>query len=329
MTNDAHKADISGAVAALSAVVNSMEQRRAKLDVAIETARLERGRKLDSRVADLLPNISSSTLATLKKEAFAFAADRKVKDAFANNGKIAWLIKKPGYDKAIILLRTQLKTFLERSGYVAADDATLVKQEADRAALAAQQSEAMEMLGLMQRAHLSSRPVPPEAAKGINAMAQRGRILAMGGSRQIGAVRSSSRNQPPQPDHPSDDDVWFWMMTDIPTSFRTVMLNQFAGHHTSGGGGSFAGGGAQGAWSSQEDQPSNLQPGQADRGSMAGGYAAGFVANQMTEDSANQMPSQPQEAASPASNADDQDQVQSPTQPDPAIATDDKLGVFS
>jgi hypothetical protein len=318
-------ADTSGAVAALSAVVNSMEQRSAKIASAIETARLERRRKLDQRVADLLPNISRATLESLKKEAFTFVTG-KVKDVFASNRKILGVIKKPGYDQALTLLQTQLKTYLERSRFVATEDAALTKLEADHTALASQQREAMEMLGLLQRAHISSRPMPREAVRSVNEMAQRGRILAQANARPPSVQPKRSQQGTTTPDDPSDDDLWFWMMTDIPTSFRTVMLDQFAEHRFSGGGGTFGGGGAQGAWSSQESQPLNLQE-QTDRGPAAANYVAGVVASQLIEDTMSQAAQQPDGQAVSSDNASDQ--VQRPTQSGPAMATDNSLGAFS
>lgn len=229
-------ADLAGAVAALSSALESMELRQTHLATQVSTAKQRRRERLDQRVTTLLPDISGATMLRLKQEAPAFAAEHKVIAAFERNRKILWLFKPTGYAEALALLQAQLKLNLERQGLVSDDDQAIQRMESEKATLATQQSEALEMLRMMEKAHRTDAPLPAAAVSCINNLAQRGRNL--GNARRPSASISGSRFAGTQSgaanvSSESNMDLWLWMMTDIPTSFRTLLLNSFSHHHDS------------------------------------------------------------------------------------------------
>jgi hypothetical protein len=188
----------------------------------------------------------------------------------------------------------------------------------------------MQMLGMMQHARRATQPLPAAAVAGINAIAARGRVLTGRRPQASPPQRRSSASAAasPAPSPPSrDDDLLIWVLTDVPTSFRTVMLDTFAPH-----GGRFAGGGAQGAWSN--DAPSQLDAPQQAREtrSDAAGFAAGIVANRLTDealaaqaaerfsDTRNPAPDSPVPPDDDSSRTAAQDQVQWPAESDPLVA---------
>jgi len=238
-----------------------MEQRQTSLAAQVSATKQQRRERLDQRVVTLLPDISGATMERLKHEVPTFAADRKVVIAFEQNKKVLWLFKPSRYNEALSFLQAQLKLYLERQGVVNDEDQTLQRLESEKAALATQQTEALEMLRLMEKAHRTDTPLPPEAVSGINSLARRGRNLGSSGTCRppAGVSRFSGiQSSTTQTSSESDMDLWLWMMTDVPTSFRTLMLSSFSQHHDAntnhqsaavfvpGNGGNFGGAGASG-----------------------------------------------------------------------------------
>lgn len=341
-------ADTLGAMDGLGAVLKSLARRIEAVDGQLTAARSTRDGRLDLRTEELIPSIKASTLRDLKKADFRFVDDTVKRVFEAHDRLLPRLFGAKGYLAALALLRTRMKRRLEEQGYVKTEDAQIARLDADRAVLAGQQAEAMEMLKLIERAHRLQAPLPPAAVQGINHLAGRGRSIAQSAPRRQnlqGLPRTATRRDD---DPPSDADLWFWITTDIPTSFRTVMLDVLSTHNTTlkGGGGTFAGGGAQGGWSN--DTPSQSAavshtdaPQQASARSNATGFAAGFVTERLAEDAIRndrtrdrddapvQAPERTDTAPVSDPPLDSDGSLQWPAQSDPAIATDDSLGKFS
>jgi hypothetical protein len=303
-------ADIDGAIAALSHAVASMEERHRELEQQLADFRAERTAKLDDEVSQLLPSISTSVLESLEQVEQTFV-DETVRQSFAEHSSLLdHVLHRGAYGAALTLLQTRLKRHLERRGLVAAIDREIAVLESQRAVLGTQVTEALATLKLFQRAQRSKAPIPKEVIRGVNSIADRGRALRKAGSapaaREPAWSRGSSDSSPS-----SDSDLWLWMMTDVPTSFRTLMLESFAYHHSDSGlrpgGGEFSGAGAQGDWS---DTPSVSQDASAqssernDDNAAAAGLVGAF------ESGGSQAMSPPGDTSQP-------------------IATDDSLGRFS
>lgn len=230
--------DLFGAIAALSSMLDSMEKRQKSIEAELQAAKRNRNQQLDQRVAALLPNLSMTTVSRLQLEVPAFATDRKVVSAFKQNRKILGLFKPSGYNEGLALLQINLKFFLEQQGFTRETDQSISKLEIEKTALSAKQSEALDMLRLMEKANRINAPLPTEAASTINQIAQRGRAYARAGTGNVQTTHSrlaggdSGARQTPSD---SDSDLWLWMMTDIPTSLRTLMLGAISQHHHSDG----------------------------------------------------------------------------------------------
>ena len=234
MKNNA--ADITGAIAALSGTLKSMKQQQIAMGDQLSREKQGRRERLDQRVATLLPAISGSTMARLTQAVPSFAADRQVMDAFERHRKFMWLFKSDGYDDTFALLQTRLKLCLESQGYVSESDNLIQRLESEKAALASRQSEVREMRLLMEKAQLTDTPLPPNVISSINNLAQLGRNP--GGlklsSPTNGAIHSASYQANTLPlSSTSDMDLYLWMKADIPTSFRTLMLELTLNHDDS------------------------------------------------------------------------------------------------
>jgi hypothetical protein len=228
--------DLSGAITALSIALKSMERRQVDLATQISAAKQLRREKLDQLIASLLPDISSTTMDRLKREVPSFAEDHKVMTTFEQTRKILWLFKPSGYDESLALLQAQLKLHLDRKAFVSDENQVIQHLESEKSVLGTQQLEALEMLRLLEKSHRTNTQLPPEAVSSINSLALRGRNLGsvqfnrppVGSSRLDGSQSNTVQTFPE-----SDMDLWLYVMTDIPTSFRTLMLNSFSDHHDS------------------------------------------------------------------------------------------------
>lgn len=269
-------ADFSGAIAAVSGAVASMNQRQENLLRQIAVLKKHRRDKLDQQVIAWLPEISPAVLRGLREVVPAFAAERQVDDAFARNKKFLGIFKPAGYDAALTLLRARLKQQCERMGVAAAEDREIALLDARLRALDAQAADAMATLRVLEDSRRSGAPLPPVAVAGINTLAKHRGVTPLSGSdhrvpgqssltANVSSAASSSSD--------SDMDLWLWMITDTPTSLRTLLLDFASHHHESSrstqsgsfslsGGGDFGGGGASGYFgvAPQSDATQDLQP---------------------------------------------------------------------
>lgn len=216
-------AELEGAMAAVAAVLASIEESAHGVEAELALARRKRRELLDGETRRLLPAIAPRVLDALRLEAPAFAADDKVLAAFAGHGKWLWIFKRPGYDASLALLQAQLKAFLEKAGYTRAHDERMQSLEQQLGQLDAQQAEALEMLGVLERARRSGGRLPDDVTHDIRRLAGRGRT-----ARQLpgGAQPSLADANDSPAGLPSDAnaDGWLWLMADIPGSFRTTVL---------------------------------------------------------------------------------------------------------
>lgn len=237
-------ADFAGALAALSRAIVSMEHRQGDLANQMGAVKQRRRECLDARVETLLPDISDATLARLRHEVPAFAADHKVMGAFEDKKKILWFFKPSGYNEVLAMLQAQLKLYSERRGFVSDEDQAIQRLQSEIHALASQHAEAQEMRKLIEVAHRTGSPLPPEAVRSINSFAQRGASLGGAVARQsAGGNRVADRSSRAIPDPPEHEtmavrqyetraalEVWQWMMSGIPETFHSLMAGLVAHH---------------------------------------------------------------------------------------------------
>lgn len=230
-------ADFAGAIEAISTALESMERRQKDILEKLNDANQRRRELLDKRVATLLPDISNATIERLRQEVPQFASDLRIMTTLEKKRKILWLFKPSGYDEALTLLQARLKRYFENQGLARNEDQIIEQLESEKATLAKQQSEALEMLRLMEKGHRTESPLPPEAVSSINKMAQRQRELGnvqTSGQLPAGSTHfANAQNNSSSTSTQSDMDLWLWMISDIPTSFRTLMLSAFSHHDDS------------------------------------------------------------------------------------------------
>ena len=91
-----------------------------------------------------------------------------------------------GYNEVLAMLQAQLKLYSERRGFVSDEDQAIQRLQSEIHALASQHAEAQEMRKLIEVAHRTGSPLPPEAVRSINSFAQRGASLGGAVARQSG-----------------------------------------------------------------------------------------------------------------------------------------------
>jgi hypothetical protein len=265
-----NQTDTGGAIDAISNALVSMEARQTAITGLLAEAKRQRREVFDAQVKHLLPDLSGATQVRLNKELPGFGMDPKVRQAFDKNKKTLGLFKPTGYDQSLAVLQMQLIKFLEGAGVVAEIDQESQKFESEKNTLSAQQSQALEMLGLLEKAHRLDVPLPATAVASINVIAQKGRdarIMGAGvNNRPPPLPVSRALGSSPASTSSDDGDLWLWMMTDIPTSFRTLMLETFTHHDSSpasgltSGGGDFSGAGASQSFGDLNTQIPDDQP---------------------------------------------------------------------
>jgi hypothetical protein len=306
---DTNNKDLDEAVSALSRAAEAIERRIDATDETIKDVTRQRKTYLTETVERLLPAVSGSVLKLLREEVPAFVTSA-VKEGFADNEKIFGLFAGKAYRQKLALLQTRLASYLDQAKYgqLRAMDVDLSQLAAQKTSLNKQSSETRELLKLMQQARKSTAPIPVqlrEQITQINKTVRAGHVPAhKRPSAHVSSFSSSSSNY--ATGRTSDDDLLLYMVTGIPTSMRTLLIDvvteparqvETETEVFRGQGGGFGGGGASSDYSTSQDSDSFQSPSDnsgsaslASAASMAGaavlgGVAAVEIANIATDDS--------------------------------------------
>lgn len=231
-----NKPEFEGAQAALSRALESLQRRIENVDHEMVDMKQRRKRYLDDLVETLLPDISGKTLRSLRDVIPAFLT-REVLAAFQDSGKVLGLFRGEQYQNKLSMLQTRLASFLDQKQFgklkqMDEENAPrLAALIADKGALNDQAQKAMELIDLMQKAKKANIALPAEAKAQIRQFASVGRSGSSptGGTPRTGApvgapVTTSASLVSSSSSSNDDSDLWFYFMTDIPTSFRTLMI---------------------------------------------------------------------------------------------------------
>ncbi|MGY6257281.1 hypothetical protein ACXIVK_27870 [Paraburkholderia caledonica] len=239
--------DFESAQTALSRALEAIQHRIR--DVDNEIAKLNQRRKayLDSLVESMLPNISAKTLRSLREVIPGFLS-REVLAVFERNWTFLGIFHSNSYEQGYTMLQTRLASYLDQKQFGklrSMDEETAGKMAAlvaDKGALNLQAQKALELLDLMQKAKQSNIKLPPEASAQIHHIASIGRSSSAptGGTPRpvapvgaTGTTTSSSSLTSSSSSSSDDSDLWIYFMTDIPTSFRTLMISSIEEHRIS------------------------------------------------------------------------------------------------
>lgn len=228
-----NKPDFDNAQAALSRALESIQHRIESIDDEIVKLNQQRKAYLNSTVEALLPKISGKTLRSLQDVIPTFLT-RDVLAVFERNWTVLGL-HSGTYDRDYEMLQTRLAAYLDQRQFgklKAMDEESAGKMAsliADKGALNHQAEKAIDLLDLMQKAKKANIKIPLAAAAQIRNIASVGRasVASPGGTPRpfapVGAS-TSARLTSTSSSSTDDSDLWFYFMTDIPTSFRTLMI---------------------------------------------------------------------------------------------------------
>lgn len=231
-----NKPDFDSAQAALSRALESIQHRIESIDGEIAKLNQQRKAYLSSTVETLLPKISRKTLRSLQDVIPAFLT-RDVLAVFERNWTVLGFHSET-YDRDYEMLQTRLASYLDQRQFgklKAMDEENVGKMAsllADKGALNHQAEKAIDLLDLMQKAKKGNVKIPLEAAAQLRNIASVGRASAAptGGAPRLVApvgttgATTTTRLTSTSSSSTDDADLWFYFMTDIPTSFRTLMI---------------------------------------------------------------------------------------------------------
>ena len=231
------------AIHGVTQAIERMDARIASMEALERAAKDARAKRLDMLVSEAIPEISPRVFGRLRKEHPAFAARAKVEASFIANRKILGVFKRSTYDIALLVLKTELKAFLDGSGAARAQDEELRQSSAEKSSLYEQRQEAIRVLDSLQRMLRSGSQVGASEKEINKHLAIKGRSLAHPSKNDLG--RPLARPSIPTSQHTPIDswgtstnisdggDLWVWMLTDIPTSARTLVGSMMAASHRS------------------------------------------------------------------------------------------------
>lgn len=229
--------DIAAAIEALGQSQAVLGERSDEL--AMKLAEIDRQRQLYlvASAAQLLPAISGRVLDVLREQVPGFVTT-VVEQSFASHGKFLGLFAGRGYAEALTLLQTRLASHLDqiRFGDIRKMDAEAVSLGTKKAAIDARLREARELQHLLKAAQERNIPLPATTAEQV------GRIVRAAGTFESIPVKPktvshASDDADASSDMDSDDtDLWFYLLTDIPVSARTLLADALAGHGRDQGG---------------------------------------------------------------------------------------------
>jgi hypothetical protein len=221
------------AIASIAAAISTIERREAALGKRVARLLYDRKQFLTQKVeVEFLPAINHRVLSGLRLSLPAFVTP-VVEQAFAENRKFLGLFAGAGYMHALTLLRTRLASHLERIGYgsLAGLEVEIGQVRAEIAVVNAKGREANDMLRLLQQARDRQVPLPQDVLDNLSTISQNAR-----------AGRERRRSAPSGNTAPSeaplaaangtsdDSDLWLYLLTDVPTSFRTMLYNAVFEH---------------------------------------------------------------------------------------------------
>ncbi|WP_017905506.1 hypothetical protein [Pseudomonas asplenii] len=237
--NDFHNPDLDDAIAELTDVLATLEQRARDNEHAVDKLARQRKAYLTQVTYDLLPKLSSGVLAKLRDQVPGFVT-LQVQESFDSQRKFLGLFASRDYAHTLALLQTRLASHLDQLQYAGLrerdDEIRLVA--AQREGLQAPRKATGELLALLQQARQQGTPLPEPVQAQVRHLASLARAARRDDDRPYVPDRdytSSSRyaNEPsrttvddPVPAHrDSPLDLLIYWATDMTTSLRTLVID--------------------------------------------------------------------------------------------------------
>lgn len=219
--------ELNPAIVALTRSVEAMEKRVSALDDRIVETTTYRKSILTDLVAKMLPDTSSQTLSGLRTLVPAFITV-PVSEAFKGNKKFLGLFAGAKYHQTVTLLQTRLSSYLDQQKYgeLKAIDALIMELSKEKAEISARSKDALAMLTALQKAAEKKVPLTPQLVQQVQQIADNSK-------RRANELRDRRRNdsnrasfgQYHQTSVDDDFDIWYYLITDIPLSARTFLID--------------------------------------------------------------------------------------------------------
>ncbi|WP_157128712.1 hypothetical protein [Cupriavidus sp. USMAA2-4] len=211
---------ITDARDAVATAVASLERRSQHLEGLLAAAQRTRRDYLADIVRTLLPAISRKVLDNLRAFLPQFV-DPTVVQAFADNYKLLGVIPLSGSQQVLAILQTRLAAHLEQAGHgeLPSLNAEVERLKSELAQVDHARAGAAALLPAVEAARQNG-TIPEAARPYLNRLATAGTALRPPTSRPVASVGTSD-----------DFDFWLYLLTDLPTSFRTMLLSAVTHHH--------------------------------------------------------------------------------------------------
>ncbi|VWC78764.1 hypothetical protein BLA39750_01042 [Burkholderia lata] len=231
--------EYAGAADTLAQAREALQTRLDGVASQIYDLTAQRKSYLSSTVASLLPSISPDVLRNLQSTVAPFVS-ASVVEAFHTHRRFLGVFAGRGYNSTLQLLQTRLAAHLDQVKYgdLRRIDNELFELAARRNELDAQILKARDLESLMAQAARRDIAVPPSAAAAIADIARVGRAgVATGSNFERGSADRSgdtaARGGFASSSYSSssdDSDLWLYYLTDLPLSFRTLVISSIEDH---------------------------------------------------------------------------------------------------
>ncbi|MDU8350995.1 hypothetical protein RYA05_03690 [Pseudomonas syringae pv. actinidiae] len=228
-TNNEH---LDLAISSLSQAIAATDEQIAKIDQSLKVLDRKRRDYLTTLAESLISDITSSVLAGLERNVPSFVTSR-VRDEFANSKKFLGLFATKRYYTSLDLLRTRLASHLDQAKYgeLSSYNTEAAALSAEKKDLRAKATQTHELIKLLIQAKTQRIELPQPVAEKVTRIveAARSRRVPQGSKGYSPSYGSShNRTQFTHTSAPAQDDsfdLYFYLMTDIPTSMRTLLLD--------------------------------------------------------------------------------------------------------
>jgi len=240
MSNDYEM--LEEAIAALSNAMQAMQLRLRDMQTRLDDIERQRMYYLRKEVERLLPAFTKRALALLENEVPAFVTT-VVRNAFIQNRKVIGIFKPSGYGSALSMTKARLASYIEqtRRNDFSRFDREITTLDKQISKLDFRFHETTLNLKAMTVALHRKGTITPEARSQIASIV--GRFRQSNSGSHTGTARFNSythsgkrtidqRTVNTESAASSDDDLWIYQLTDIPTSFRTWMLGSISQRHS-------------------------------------------------------------------------------------------------
>ncbi len=230
-----HKKDkaITGLFDAVDAFTKEIDDN----NVVIDHLLFERKKSTRELIDKVLPDFSSTTLTALKEFFPAFVEDYSVEDIFKANAKFLGLFSGSGAKQNLFLLKTQLSSYIDSKAikyeFMVTIDSKVADIKERNSKLNKTKTEILDLIDLLVTWNDAGLRLPEAAAKLLGTL-----IPASDKARADNYAKKAQRDAFYSTRNPvvnqsysqyvvdtSDTDVWLYLFTDVPTSLRTLLID--------------------------------------------------------------------------------------------------------